>query len=340
MIKTLIDNIPLDYSSCVSNEIVPENWCLDENEVPRYVGMENWPPRTIKHYTHAGYEKCFSGKTIVLLGDSRVRYQFMHLAWYLNSQKRLKCEDYHAIDNSIRPDPQCIVINEKLRNDWNSWYNITTDMLDSNRSNSSVVLDELPTQLSLCDCYRDPSNYPGYENRFVKRFTPSGEINLIYLNNCLGAVVMNEEYPPFVNFYEAPKHSDDNQIHELKGDVNETMWNILPKLGTTHAFVSLGWESLTSFDVVSEFSCSIREFERHHPGIKVYLITHPPARQNIGNPSTVFDMKKLKCDSDVLDRTIMNKNVPYSWYWDSVHVLSILNEEYNHRLVEKICPIP
>ena len=37
----------------------------------------------------------------------------------------------------------------------------------------------------------------------------------------------------------------------------------------------------------------------------------------VADPSAVFDMKKLKCDSDNLDCTIMNKIVPDYWYWVS-----------------------
>jgi hypothetical protein len=36
----------------------------------------------------------------------------------------------------------------------------------------------------------------------------------------------------------------------------------------------------------------------------------------VADPSAEFDMKMLKCDSDILDRTIMNENVPDYWYWD------------------------
>ena len=340
-LKRFVDIIPLNYDSCVSNVSVPDNWCLDDSNIPRYVGTEVWPPRTIKHYTHAGYEQCLVDKTVVFMGDSRVRYQFMHLALYLSSQKRLICEDYQTLNSSIQRDPDCIVINEKMmvNNDWNSWYKITSELLDSDYySNTSEVGESSHTvQSNLCDCSKEP--YPGHENRFIKRSTPSGEINLVNLVNCLGYVPMNEEYPPFVKFEDAPKRSIFPTVGKWENyNVNKTLWNILPKLNTTHAFINLGWEWNTNFDDVSEFSCNIREFERHHPSIKVYFITSPPSRPNLSIDHP-WNMKMLKCDCDILDRTVMNKNVPRSWYWDDLHVLSILNEEYNHRLVEKICPI-
>jgi len=255
-LKRFVDIIPLNYDGCVSNVSVPDNWCLDDSNIPRYVGTEVWPPRTIKHYTHAGYEQCLVDKTVVFMGDSRVRYQFMHLALYLSSQKRLICEDYQTLNSSIQRDP-CIVINEKMmvNNDWNSWYKITSELLDSDYySNTSEVGESSHSvQSNLCDCSKEP--YPGHENRFITRSTPSGEINLVNLVNCLGYVPMNEEYPPFVKFEDAPKQSIFPTVGKWENyNVNETLWNILPKLNTTHAFINLGWEWKTNFDDISEFS--------------------------------------------------------------------------------------
>ena len=130
------------------------------------------------------------------MGDSRVRYQFMHLVWYLQSQKRLICEDYRTLNSSIQRDPDCIVINEKMTEnyDWNIWYKITGDILDSDYyySNKSEVGESSYTvQSNLCDCSKEP--YPGHENRFIKRSTPSGEINLVNLVNSVGYVLMNED---------------------------------------------------------------------------------------------------------------------------------------------------
>ena len=75
---------------------------MDENKTPRYVGKENWPPRMIQHYTHEGYENCFANKNIVFIGESGLRYQFLHLAGFLKSKKFMKCSDY---GNGHTPDP-------------------------------------------------------------------------------------------------------------------------------------------------------------------------------------------------------------------------------------------
>ena len=68
-------------------------------------------------------------------------------------------------------------------------------------------------------------------------------------------------------------------------------------------------------------------------------MTTPPHTESISNTTAFFDAGKMKCNCNIFDRTTMNANVPLDWYWDKVHVLGIINEEYNHRLIESICPI-
>jgi hypothetical protein len=194
-------------------------------------------------------------------------------------------------------------------------------------------------QASLCDCYRPIKFRPAqtYENRFIRRSTTFGDINLIYLESFGDLIQMNEDYPPFTSFASTPTKrckpgecGGVNRTNAFTGNLKETLWKILPRLNATHAFVNHGWS-------ISDFSCELQEFERDHPDIKTFYFSHP-AEQNY--PLAQFDAKSLKCgDSNLLDRTIMNKNVPRTWYWDNYHVLSILNKEYNHLSMEKICPI-
>ena len=109
-------------------------------------------------------------------------------------------------------------------------------------------------------------------------------------------------------------------------------------LDATHVFINLGWEHLFDINYQSEFSCLIRDFERQNPHIKVFLISHPAHRPWLMEPGS-FDPTQFKCDINVLDRAVISKDVPAEWYWDNNHVLSILNEEFNHQMIEKICPI-
>ncbi|VEU36423.1 unnamed protein product [Pseudo-nitzschia multistriata] len=330
--KNLTKSYELDYESCKASgvdSLVPENWCLDSNNVPRYVGKEDWPPRNIHRYTHGGYEKCLGNKTLVFIGDSRVRYQFMSLASYLQSKEFMKCEDYSMIAEAknitFSPDPKCFLVNERFLNiSWNQWYEDTTA--------------EFPG--SLCDCYR--SNKKGFkpdstfENRFFKKPTPFGEITLVYIQNFLDDVTMNKHFPPFTSFEPNPQRCKPGNCLDrtigFQGNLSAILWNIVPKFNPTHVFANSGWTFV-------DYSCEVRDFSRHYPGIKSYLISHPSMLEKVYNPSLEFDATKLQCDSDLIDRTAMTKNVPKNWYWDRAHVLSILNEEWNHLLVGKICPI-
>lgn len=130
------------------------------------------------------------------------------------------------------------------------------------------------------------------------------------------------------------KCGDGYRTNVFEGDLNATLWDILPQLNTTHAFINLGWEHIAGFQQQSDFTCVMRDFD-----IKLFLISHPPPTKALDDPVHHFDTTKLKCDANVLDRTSVNAKVPRNWYWDKMHILSILNEEYNHQMVEKICPL-
>ena len=157
----------------------------------------------------------------------------------------------------------------------------------------------------------------------------------------MNIIQFNDDYPPSSSYGPTPKRCKTGECGDVKrtnafeGNLIETLWNILPRLNDTHAFVSVGWKKAPG----QEFSCELQKFEQSHPEIKTFMIPIPPDRDNVENPSVSFDPKSLKCDCNFLVRTSMNKNVPSAWYWDKVHVSSILNEAYNHLTIEKICPI-
>ncbi len=323
------------YETCVNNSFLPKNWCHDTDKNARYVGnMEVLPPKNavIKHYNHNGYDKCLAGKNVVLIGDSRVRYQFMNLAAYLKYERFMKCADVTI--NPADADEECFVINERLKqNNWTLWYQESTKALQSDQ------------QSSLCDCYRPPkfTARRTYENRFIKRSTRYGETNLIYLQNFQNKIRMNQVFPPYAPYSSSSQScipgQCDNRINAFEGDLNATLWNILPMLNATHAFINLGWEHLYGLDQQSDFTCVMIDFERRF-NIKLFLISHPPTSNHLRLPSEMFfDPTKFKCYTNVLDRTSMTRAVPRNWYWDSQHVLSILNREFNHQMIEKLCPL-
>ena len=206
-------------------------------------------------------------------------------------------------------------------------------------------------QESLCDCYWPNPFVPQqtYKNRYIKRSTPHGKVNLVYLQNFQNMIQMDSEYPPFSSYF--PSSSSEccaagncgpgNQTNAFQGNLNATLEIVLPLLNATHAFVNLGCDHLFNLEVHSKFSCAILAFVRHHPGIEVNLISHIPFRGYKGkNPSTNYSFfKELKCASGVIDCYSAAKNVQTNWYWDKQHILSILNEEHNYQVTETVCPL-
>jgi hypothetical protein len=117
--------------NCTSNDILPNGWCMEEeSQTPRYFldtdnssNKENHAPAvsgdddivTIQHYTHKGYEMCLANKTIVFIGDSRVRYQYMNLAHFLMSplSRFMRCDDNPTCKKGLtQPDKDCYLIGD------------------------------------------------------------------------------------------------------------------------------------------------------------------------------------------------------------------------------------
>jgi len=197
---------------CRQTNDVPLGWCLDDHQVPRYIGHED--NNELLYYTHNGYEKCLSKKTIIFIGDSRVRYQYMHLVSYLKNKEFMKCQDqekYIVEASTTLPEDECHVINERMHGlGWNDWFVNSTNMLNSNSKNirsDSISGEEKEgtrrQQISLCDCARPPGFAYNhfFENRYTKRNTQFGEINLIFLQNMNDVISMSEDFPPYLPFY-------------------------------------------------------------------------------------------------------------------------------------------
>ena len=170
-------------------------------------------------------------------------------------------------------------------NEWTAWFNWTNSKLNQSRE-----------QNALCDCYR--SYRQQIEYRFFKRSTSYGEINMVYLQNFEDHIEMNSEFPPFSSFFPSSEVSQQrckpgechpkNRTVVFKGNLYETMWNILPRLNPTHAFVTHGWAGMKGKGPykMPQFSCKINEFTNHHPNIKMSFISHVPKRGYTRNNST------------------------------------------------------
>ena len=157
-------------------------------------------------------------------------------------------------------------------------------------------------QDSLCNCSRGSGPKGLYENWYTRRQAQYGEINLIYLNSIIGRVDVNQEFPSFSSFDStSPTHcvpgecSPQNRNNAFTEDVKAALWEILPWLNVTHAFINLGWEHRSPFRAQSEFTCVMKEYMEVHPNINQTL-SHQSSFKNLGyfESSPSFWCKQLK----------------------------------------------
>ena len=344
---------------CVKVDNLPDGWCMDSDLKPRYIDIDNnvlsnatadSSSFELKRYTIEGFEHCLANKTVVFIGESRTRFQYMHLGLSLKTGQFMNCPDLQGHDD------ECLGIasletyqswkGEGLPSSWNDFFKHSTEMLqhssESNKINQSTT-PAIGTQLSLCDCFRPKGGFAYnhfFENRYTKRTTAFGEINLIHLENLKDRISMNEDYPPYKSFYstsskrckpgECGRWSDGDSINAWVGNLNSSLYDIIPMLNATHVFANDGW------NFGGDISCMLREFANYHSNIKVAYMGGP---LDIMGKHHMLDPRTMKCQIDALDRTAMTLNVPRTFYLDSVHVWSILNEEFNHRMMKMICPM-
>jgi len=331
--------------NCTGSDELPNCWCHDiDDGTPRYVGKgtggRNPHHHSIPHYTHQGFKRCLANKTVVFIGDSRVRYQFMNLLAFLKEGRFMKCGDQRQNGTE---DISCFLIDHESHKrkgelQWTAWYKTSSDFLQEKQGKGQ----------HLCDCFR-PKHFDArktYENRFVEQRTSFGTTRLIYLQNFLNNIRMGSNFPPFTDHFSEPKErcrvgecGQENRTNLFKGNVNATMWNMLPRLNATHAFVQLGWDHRFGLAEKSKFSCTLQKFQQDHPDLLVSLISNPPPVSSRNESAMESDSDRLGCKVPILDRTKPTMGVPQDWYWDRLHVLSILNEEYNHQMIEELCPI-
>jgi hypothetical protein len=230
----------------------------------------------------------------------------MSLVHYLKSEKFLKCND-----RTTNPDEDCFVI-KKPEGHWNSWYKSTTAALSDEEGRGSTTDT---TQESLCDCSRGGSEV-FVEQRYTKRISPYGEMNIMFLWNANDKIGINEDFPPFASFSTTDDaktrcvpgecgRAEGVNTNAFEGTLIETMEHILPLLNATHAFVNSGWKF--GYDP----SCDLAEYitKQQEKGpfeeqLKVAYISYPPDKWP-GHRYNEVDPRNMKCNIDYLDRTTM-----------------------------------
>jgi hypothetical protein len=330
-----IADLPVDCLSEKGNlSSRSSGWCTDTTRTPRFVQSDElvqFPERNVSgkaYRSHAGYLECLSGKHIVFMGDSRVRYQYLALLDFLRNRAWMQCRDYGRHHSA---SPSCMFIDQSNLNgssaSWNSWYN------DSSRNLRMI-----------CDCFRSAPFKPkkANENRFFRISTPFGLITITYLQTFVGIVNFHSEFPPFSPYASykdslsitPPRCQPGFCSHPPSLILNATaaLLEVVPKLQPTHVFAQEGWKH-DEGDIPQRFGCAVDAFERQNPGVKAFVISHPCIREQ----SSDFEVPINGCNATVFDRRKLTANVPKTWYWDRLHLLSIVNQEFNHQLLDMIC---
>lgn len=339
---------------------LPRGWCFDEDDsVPRYVGKTDQESQKEEfYYSHEEFDECLANKTIVMIGDSRVRYQFLHLLDFLKEGNWMKCSDSKLYNlNITEASERCYFINHdeysELGGKWSGWFSSTSaNLIQRNQGDNT----QGPSMTHICDCYRAPGDFDTAkitENRYVQRMTSFGRARLVYIQLFDDTDArMDRLHPPFSphwGFDDAPAArcapgdcGPENRKDAFQGHLQSIIHGIVPSLHATHVFANLGWDHIFGPNAQASLACQFEDLNRQ-PNIqtKYYMITHPRWQKGF-NKSYFWDptnMENFECQNPpVLDRSTMSIGVPKEWYWNGPHALGILNEEFNHQMIKKICP--
>jgi hypothetical protein len=313
--------IPLQSKTC--NQF---GWCQDDNDdyYLRHNGKSNETSSRLP--SHRKTEACLANKHLIFIGDSRVRFAYMALADYLKHRRWMKCQDQVQFNLS---DLSCFLIDPNhyrkrmQSNSYNQYFNISNQMLT-----------EMGTQEELCDCGREEPFHSTTtsENRYLRRKTPFGEIRITYLQSFKGVLQLHlDQFPPGVPFESEKARCKPGTCMQARTNISivPAFYDIVTKLEPTHLIANAGWPD---FDI----SCDLKQFNDAFPSVEVAYVSAPAIKRHRSR----MDFEHLhKCiqNISVLDRTAMSMSGRSDWYWDKLHVLSILNRQFNVQLLEYLC---
>jgi hypothetical protein len=127
----------------------------------------------LKRPTAAEARRCLANKTLLFVGDSVMRYQYLSLANLLATGRY---PQRYADDPDDHPSP-CVEIQFRFRGSWPAYYNYTSHML--------TVTRPLLTSTEVCNCSRagDQIDENTYEHRHMVLHlldSPGATIRIIY----------------------------------------------------------------------------------------------------------------------------------------------------------------
>jgi hypothetical protein len=154
-----------DPLRCVEHNASRPHWhwlmCTDKTKV--YVSEE----ASNKRYTAEEARKCLSGHSLMFMGDSLTRYQYMSLAQFIHTGM--------FPNGSQRVEPDVLSRNVCIEDTFNGWQ----DYLLS--TNKMLSTPENVQNYEICDCYRPPVTNASLicDNRFYKNHDVNLSLNFI-----------------------------------------------------------------------------------------------------------------------------------------------------------------
>lgn len=269
-------------------------WCSDAAGVWRAVRARSG---VVRRRTAQQIRACLRDKHVVLIGDSRVRYQYLSLAHLLATGAWPRCMD----DSPWEED--CMFVNERRSTAWTQFYEHTNLLL--NAANAS----------ERCDCCRD---FAGCETR-ENRFFAADRMRVTYLQSFRDAIQLSPGFVPAV----APTPCQPGRCTgpaASSGPVLRVLSALLPALRPTHVLASTGWNDL-------DIDCELAAMG--HGDVQYYALRTP-----VRGPVT---LRPPACGVRVLDRAALVEGAPGHLFWDGYHLLGSANEEMNHAMLDMIC---
>lgn len=309
-------NVTIDSTSthftvnCLPLETFSPDWCLDESLKWRYI------KDTKTRWTYEGAVECLKDKHILLIGDSRTRYQYFSLATFLATKSFPSCSE--GIVN--KSNYKCTDVMAEKYN-WNVFCKNSNRLLNTNLSKEAAY------------CYQSRDKHwlqTSRQNRFL--YLNKDRLAVTFIQSFDGFPYLEKSFPPFQTRVDSERSCRPgecvNQPNEIKyTSVLELLNKTWDLFEPTHVFVTTGWHQ-------EDIGCQLQDFQRK-TNISTWMITGP----RLQSPNWVIKSyhDPQGCGNKIFDRTTMTQDVPKALYIDEVHVSSSINEEYNHFLLDLVC---
>ena len=241
------------------------------------------------------------GKHLLLIGDSRVRYQYLSLVyWLLTGQIEA---------NSTS---RCIA-NEKEFRSWIEFYRET-----------NAALSQFGAK-ELCDCYRNPTTIETIENRhwvwngmkvtYFELFVEVIRGHTYFVSSELGCTPGNCSAPPL-----------------WTSGVNEAIERIVSVMNVTHMVVTNGWNPTSTLVASPTWNKTASTLESR--GIRVFVMERSAVGQGIERRSyPIFNNGEILIALDIFSSHYYS--LPES-RWDKLHYHPWVYSDFNQLLLHAI----